>query len=167
MQRYRSLITKAKHWLKPIDLFTVTEYNDFNIIFEKWLLWDESSFVKMLFSEMSWLQMSSFTSTSLSLGISVTRRKSPNVYKSCTKMISLEKWNILTYLQNSPKNVGDLVKLIVAKGFKKLTKVQKIAKSGHTARNRPVRWQKGSNGFSRYLFASIFRPALMIQEFLK
>ena len=31
-----------------------------------------------------------------------------------------------------PKNVGDLGKLIVAKGFKKSPKVQKIAKSGHT-----------------------------------
>ena len=31
-----------------------------------------------------------------------------------------------------PKNVGDLGKLIVAKGFKKLPKVQKIARSGHT-----------------------------------
>ena len=31
-----------------------------------------------------------------------------------------------------PKNVGDLGKLIVAKAFKKLPKVQKIAKSGHT-----------------------------------
>ena len=31
-----------------------------------------------------------------------------------------------------PKNVGDLGKLIVAKGFKKLPKVRKIAKSGHT-----------------------------------
>ena len=29
--------------------------------------------------------------------------------------------------------LGDLGKLIVAKGFKKLTKVQLIAKSGHTA----------------------------------
>ena len=32
-----------------------------------------------------------------------------------------------------PKNVEDLGKLIVAKGFKKLPKVQKIAQSGHTA----------------------------------
>ena len=32
-----------------------------------------------------------------------------------------------------PKNVRDLGKLIVAKGFKKLPKVQKIAQSGHTA----------------------------------
>ena len=63
---------------------------------------------------------------------SVTRRKSPNVYKSCPKLISLEKWKILTSLQNLPKNVGDLGKIIVAKGFKKLPKIQKIAKSGHT-----------------------------------
>ena len=35
-------------------------------------------------------------------------------------------------LQKLPKNVGDLGKFIVAKGFKKLLKVQKIARSGHT-----------------------------------
>ena len=40
---------------------------------------------------------------------------------------------ILTPLQKLPKNVGDLGKLIVAKGFKKLPKVQKIAQSGHTS----------------------------------
>ena len=40
---------------------------------------------------------------------------------------------ILAPLQKLPKNVKDLVKLIVAKGFKKLPKVQKIANSGHTA----------------------------------
>ena len=62
----------------------------------------------------------------------MTRRKSPNVYKSCPKMILLQKWKILTPLQNLPKNVGDLGKLIVAKGFKKLPKVQKIDKYGHT-----------------------------------
>ena len=39
-------------------------------------------------------------------------------------MISLEKWQILSPLQKLPKNVGDLGKLIVAKGFKKLPKVQ-------------------------------------------
>ena len=32
-----------------------------------------------------------------------------------------------------PNNVGDLGKFFVAKGFKKLPKVQKIAQSGHTA----------------------------------
>ena len=47
-------------------------------------------------------------------------------------MISLEKLKILTPLQNLPQNEGDLGQLIVAKGFKKLPKVQKIAKSGHT-----------------------------------
>ena len=39
-------------------------------------------------------------------------------------MISLEKWYILTSLQKLPKNVGDLGKLIVAKGFKNLPKVE-------------------------------------------
>ena len=41
---------------------------------------------------------------------------------------------ILAPLQKLPKNIGDLGKLIVAKGFKKLPKVQKIANSGHTER---------------------------------
>ena len=39
-------------------------------------------------------------------------------------MISLEKWMILTPLQELPKNVGDLGKLIIAKGFEWLPKVQ-------------------------------------------
>ena len=39
-------------------------------------------------------------------------------------MISLEKLKILTTLQKFPKNVGDLGKIIFAKGFKKLPKVQ-------------------------------------------
>ena len=39
-------------------------------------------------------------------------------------MISLEKWKILTHFQKLPKNVGDLGKLIVAKGFEKLPEVQ-------------------------------------------
>ena len=51
-------------------------------------------------------------------------------------MISLEKLKILTSLQKLPKNVGDLEKLVVAKGFKKLPKVQKSAQSGHTDRER-------------------------------
>ena len=57
-------------------------------------------------------------------GGSVTSKKSPNVYKSCPKLISLERLKILTYLQKLPKNMGDLSKLIVAKGFEKLPKVQ-------------------------------------------
>ena len=47
-------------------------------------------------------------------------------------MISLEKLKILTPLQKVSKNVGDLVKLILAKGFEKLPKVQIIAQSVHT-----------------------------------
>ena len=39
----------------------------------------------------------------------------------------------MTPLQKLPKTVGDLGKLIVAKGFEKLPKVQ----SGHTAENDP------------------------------
>ena len=50
-------------------------------------------------------------------------------------MNSLEKWMILAPLQKMPKHVGDLGKLIVAKGFEKLPKVQKIANSGHTGSN--------------------------------
>ena len=54
----------------------------------------------------------------------VTRKKLPNIHKSCPKMIPLPIWYILTTLQKLPKNVGDLGKLIAAKGFKKLHKVQ-------------------------------------------
>ena len=39
-------------------------------------------------------------------------------------MISLEKFKILTPLQKLPKNVENLGKLIVAKGFEKMPKVQ-------------------------------------------
>ena len=45
---------------------------------------------------------------------------------------------ILTPSQKLPKNVRDLGKLIVAKGFKKLTKVQKIAQSGDTDPQHPL-----------------------------
>ena len=47
-------------------------------------------------------------------------------------MVSLEKWYILTRTQKLTKNGEDWGKLIVAKGFKKLPKVQNIAQSGHT-----------------------------------
>ena len=60
----------------------------------------------------------------LSVMSSATILKLPNVYKSCPKIISLEKWMILTPVQKLSKNVGDLGKLIVAKGFEWLPKVQ-------------------------------------------
>ena len=52
------------------------------------------------------------------------QKKSPNVYKSCPKMIPQEKWKILTPWEKLPKFVGYLGKLIVAKGFEKLPKFQ-------------------------------------------
>ena len=39
-------------------------------------------------------------------------------------MISLEKLKSLTHSQKLPKNVGDLGKLIFAKGFENLPKIQ-------------------------------------------
>ena len=87
-------------------------------------------------------------------GGNVTREKSPNIHKSCPKMISLEKLKILASaqcdqkkssnvykklpkndftrrmidfntLQKLPWNVGDLGKFIVAKGFKSCPKSNK------------------------------------------
>ena len=55
---------------------------------------------------------------------SVTSNKLPNVCKSCQNIILLEKIKILTTLQKLPENVGDLGKLIVAKGFELMPKVQ-------------------------------------------
>ena len=39
-------------------------------------------------------------------------------------MIPLEKWKILTPLENLPINLGDLGKIIITAGFEKLPKVQ-------------------------------------------
>ena len=41
---------------------------------------------------------------------------------------------ILTLLQKLSYNVGDLGKIIIAKGFEWLPKVQNIAQSGHTGK---------------------------------
>ena len=57
----------------------------------------------------------------------VIRKKSPNVYKSCQKIVALEKLKILTPLQKLPKNMGDLGKLIVANGFEKPKKLPNLA----------------------------------------
>ena len=46
----------------------------------------------------------------MNLRSSVSSKKSPNVYKSCPKIILLVKLNILTSLQKLPMNVGDLGK---------------------------------------------------------
>ena len=52
------------------------------------------------------------------------QKKSPNVYKSCPKMISLEKWNILNNFTKLPANVSDLGRINVVTGFAKLSNVQ-------------------------------------------
>ena len=67
--------------------------------------------------------------------ISVTSKKFPNVYKSCPKMIPLEKLKILTPLQKLHKNAGNFGKIIDSTGFEKLPKVQLIPQSGHTAQH--------------------------------
>ena len=46
-------------------------------------------------------------------------------------MILTEKSKMWTPLQTLPKNVVNLGKIIVGRGFKKLPKVEKIAQSGH------------------------------------
>ena len=47
--------------------------------------------------------------------------------KVAQKLFSLEKLKNLTPLQKLPQNVGDFYQIIVATGFEKLPKVQKIA----------------------------------------
>ena len=71
-----------------------------------------------------WANIRSVFLEKIALAYSVTSKKLPNGYKSCPKMISLDKLKILTPLQTLPKNVEDLGKSIVAKGFEKLPKVQ-------------------------------------------
>ena len=48
-----------------------------------------------------------------------TSKKSPNVYKSCPKWYSIEKWKILTTHRKLPKHVGSLGIIIIATGFEK------------------------------------------------
>ena len=69
-------------------------------------------------------------------------------------MISIEKLMILTALQKLPKNGEDWGKLIVAKGFKKLPKVQNIAQSGHTGCHGWIKVIKGKSPKSVFAFAS-------------
>ena len=51
------------------------------------------------------------------------QKKLPKVYKSCPKMISLEK--MIDFDTFTKKTVGDLSKIIVAKGFKSRPKCKK------------------------------------------
>ena len=80
-------------------------------------------------------------------------------------MISLEKLKILIPLQKLTQNGEDWGKLIVAKGFKKFPKVQKIAQSGHTARivrvATPARFNDILNQtkitFQKFVLSSTFK----------
>ena len=65
-----------------------------------------------------------FKLSELCMVVSVTRKKLPNVYNSCPKLISPEKLKILTPLQKLPKYVGVLRKISFPKGFEKCPKVQ-------------------------------------------
>ena len=58
----------------------------------------------------------------------------------------------MTPLQKLPKNGEDWGKLIVAKGFKKLPKVQNIAQSGHTVADARATYEQNWNTFFRLLF---------------
>ena len=49
-------------------------------------------------------------------------------------MIPLEKLKILTPLQKLPKNVGDVGKLIAAKGFEKFLKIRQNIKFQHLSK---------------------------------
>ena len=60
---------------------------------------------------------------------SVTGKKSPNVFKLPKNDFTRKIKDFDTFT----KIVGDLGKIIVAKGFEKLPKVQCIVQSGHTA----------------------------------
>ena len=58
------------------------------------------------------------------LASSVTRKKAPNVYSKLPKNDFTRKVIDFGTFTKLPKNVQDLGKVIVAKGFKKLPKVQ-------------------------------------------
>ena len=62
--------------------------------------------------------------------------------------------------------LGDLAKLIVAKGFKKLPKVQKIARSGHTGIHKPVKNLKAIKFFKKLLFHHLFLAVQVVLEVL-
>ena len=58
--------------------------------------------------------------------------------KVAPKIISLEKWMILTPLQKFTNDVSDLGKIIVATSFECLPKKQKFTQSGHAEKEEKV-----------------------------
>ena len=75
---------------------------------------------------------------------------------------------ILPPLQKLPKNGEDWGKLIVAKGFKKLPKVQNIAKSGHTVDLVLLKFSKTREMeyIERALFIEIFWSLISLARFM-
>ena len=67
---------------------------------------------------------------------------------------------ILTPLQKLPKNGEDWGKIIVAKGFKRLPKVQNIAQSGHTAPMSPNHGSKANSFFANEYYSSLIKLSL-------
>ena len=72
---------------------------------------------------------------------------------------------ILTPLQKLPKNWGDWGKLIVANGFKKLPKVQLIAKSGHTACDTRCLLLKSSQRFLLHNMLTALKRRNCLKDF--
>ena len=112
--------------------------------------------------------------------ISVTCKKSPNVYKSCPKMILLEKLNILMPLQKFSQNVGNLGKIIVATGFQSCPKCNKFpnlvtqraieqSRTGTEVRStrNETKANENNNNSNQYLQGKVFGHCLQTKGSLR
>ena len=133
---------------QKIEDFEIISHKLFNFILPEWICRRRLRFLKTIliflifcaiFTCFAWRKKSNYFTSDFAkfaklrhkLNIetaavrgNVTRKKLQNVYKSCPKIITLEKLKVMTPLQNLPKNVGALGKAIVDKGLKKWPKVQ-------------------------------------------
>ena len=84
----------------------------------------------MLFSKLDFLNRANCAGVRTArFSVSVTRKKSSNVYKCCPKMILLEKLQILTPLQKLPKNLERIGEINCA---------QRLYKVAQISINRPI-----------------------------
>ena len=67
------------------------------------------------------------------------QKKSPYVYKSCPKIISLEKWLIWSLYKNCLRMWEIWGNWLLPKALKSWTKSDKFAKSGHTVKGPPTK----------------------------
>ena len=132
-------LQQLSHTTAPLTTFliSISVHDDGTILPPKSLraevtfaanFWNERHLLKpfkTLFSnaKVGYLPKTSNVDVGLDYHYSVTRKKSPNVNKSCQKWFHQKNER---FWQKLPKNVGDSGKLIVAEGFKKLPKVQKL-----------------------------------------